>query len=187
MGDTDQKTENLIEPPANTDCDVSKPSIDILKEVKPSENISIDQTNTSLMNLETTFEPLEPTVTTTETEKAAEETPQAVDETKDAKEEQKEKARNRSDIFSLNENKNLPSTIFSVGGAPSKTIHKTISAGSNKTSSSIDTIVTQTSNMSKQSQYRNPLTGIGVSSNDEFKNKPSKRRGRYRFNFKYFT
>ncbi|CAH1374562.1 hypothetical protein MTP99_015889 [Tenebrio molitor] len=206
MGDTDAPTtENPPESQENATCDITKPSIDILKEAKPSENIAITDPiekteNTPLINVETTVKAstVDDTAVQKDSPKNVEELPKdklcdilpkTIDELKNdnkpiaqsVKDEiddaikQKEKAslKNRSDIFSLNENKNLPSTIFSVGGAPSKTIHMTTNTNSSKTSSSNDTIGLAGS---KQNQFRNPVTGIGVSSNDEFKNKPSKRK-----------
>ncbi|XP_044258994.1 microtubule-associated protein Jupiter-like [Tribolium madens] len=187
MGDVETPSnENVTEspPPENATCDIPKPSIDILKEAKPSENIAINESNENvenppIINIETTLK-------TSTTEDPVEEEPvdklkndnKKVDESVHNAEEavikQKEKCslRNKSDIFSLNENKNAPSTIFSVGGAPSKTIHNT-SVNSSKNSSSNETI---SSGASRQSQLRNPLTGMGVSSNDEFRTKPSKRK-----------
>lgn len=131
----------------NTSCDIPKPSIDILKEAKPSENIAISDREQSSETL---------TKESTEIK-----TDQTVIETIKDDVVKSPSVKNQSDIFSVKEIKNLPCTIFSVSGAPSKTIQK----------SSNDTIG------SKQSQFRNPLTGIGVNSKDEFKTKPSKRKG----------
>ncbi|KAJ3666281.1 hypothetical protein Zmor_001734 [Zophobas morio] len=194
MGDIEaQVSENISEP--NTACNIPKSSIDVLKESKPSENIAISEPQDKLHDSSTTDTAVAPstineTMQTAILKTACESESEKinnnlVDELKNnktatddlksttdsCKQNEKVSLKNRSDIFSLNENKNLAPTIFSVGGAPSKTIHSSFNSYSNRTSSN-DTI----GSISKQTQFRNPLTGIGVSSNDEFKNKPTKRR-----------
>ncbi|EEZ99055.1 hypothetical protein TcasGA2_TC004930 [Tribolium castaneum] len=187
MGDVEApSSENITETPApeNATCDVPKPSIDILKEAKPSENIAINESNEKIENAPPTIN-IETTLKTSTTEDPVAEKPvdelkndnKTVDDSAHNAEEaaikQKEKCalRNKSDIFSVHENKNASTTIFSVGGAPAKTIHNTTSVNS----SSNETI---SSGASRQSHLRNPLTGMGVSSNDEFRTKPSKRKGK---------
>lgn len=181
MGDLKETSnEEMRHNPPVAPCDVPKPSIDILKEAKPSANIairhSIDNVEESAprRNNETT---LKASATVNLCEDKPETPRQPGDEVADAgsKGEEKVAMKYRSDIFALKEAGNETSTIFSVGGAPSKTIHRTTSGSSSKNSCSSETI---NSGVSKQGQLRNPLTGMGVSSNDEFRTKPSKRKGK---------
>lgn len=165
-------------------CEVTTPSINLLKAAKSSENISISKSvikdplsNPAEANESSKKEDLENIIKDTKSEDNKMATKPEIDTNKIdiPKLKQARKIKNKSHIFSLSENKNLPSTIFSIGGAPSRTIHKDVHPEKSKESTS--TISTQGSTVSKQSQIRNPLTGIGVSSNDEFKTKPSKRKG----------
>lgn len=158
-------------------CDFTTPSIDILKPVKPSQNIAISKneleeppSNTADISKSDVKKDLERINKSPRSEEIKQEA--KVDETNLKR---TRIIKNKSHIFSLSENKNLTSTIFSIGGAPSRTIHKLESIEKNKKSTT--TIGTQDSIVSRQNQVRNPLTGIGVSSNDEFKTKPSKRKG----------
>lgn len=219
MGDTSGETHVSENAPLTAPCDDPKPSIDILKEVKPSENIAInkepissDSINTTTnqraeteTNIETVFKNSENSVNSVEnplpksnivqsetntglkplTDQSQKEigTPRTLSnpvtvsniQEKEKKEEtnaeillkQKERAalKNKSDIFSLKGLKNLPPTpIFSVGGAPSKNVHKTDNMHGVEEA--------------PPKQLRNPVTGFGVSSNDEYKGKPLRRRGK---------
>lgn len=95
--------------------------------------------------------------------------------------------RNQSDIFSLNktEDNNSFGTMYSVRGAPSR---KQSSSSDNKSSSGQFNREKHTMSQelqqieleaksSKSINNRNPVTGMGVNSNDEFIIKPIKRRG----------
>lgn len=161
-------------------CEVTTPSIDILKAVKPSENIPISKnmleeppSSTVDIGISNVKKDSENINKSPKSEGIKQEAETNIIDATNLK--RTRIIKNKSHIFSLGENKNLPSTIFSIGGAPSRTIHKIGSIEKKKESTT--TIGTQDSTASRQSQVRNPLTGIGVSSNDEFKTKPSKRKG----------
>nr|CAH7751308.1 unnamed protein product [Callosobruchus chinensis] len=103
--------------------------------------------------------------------------------------------RNESDIFSLKEQTSVESSIFSVNGSPSRKVviykrrgvspskifpfDKTHNEPSETVAKSLDRV-----NDSKEycdlkrpsSSIRNPLTGTGLNSNDEYKFKGNKRR-----------
>lgn len=107
--------------------------------------------------------------------------------------------RNQSDIFSLNEETSIASSIFSVNGSPSRKLYRKKELPPNNVFPMPDILMKEQppadqisprdkiKNHSRNSysdlkrpssSLRNPLTGTGLSSNDEYKCKTTKRKGK---------
>ncbi|KAJ8984626.1 hypothetical protein NQ317_009854 [Molorchus minor] len=106
--------------------------------------------------------------------------------------------RNQSDIFSLKEETTVASSIFSVNGSPSRKVYrrkegtssnvfpfgKKEEPPSEKNKDKVDTPKEKVRDTKESynelrrpsSSLRNPLTGTGLSSNDEYKFKGNKRK-----------
>lgn len=111
--------------------------------------------------------------------------------------------RNQSDIFSPNDESSIASSIFSINGSPSRKLYRKKGLPANnvfpmpegikeeppaeKAASSDkitkDHLRNSYSDLKRpSSSLRNPLTGTGLSSNDEYKCKTTKRKGKFFFN-----
>ncbi|CAG9818372.1 unnamed protein product [Phaedon cochleariae] len=98
--------------------------------------------------------------------------------------------RNQSDIFSLKEQTSVSSSIFSINGSPSRKVSRkreTVPIGGQLSEPPADKLSTVSRDKLRDrdsyndmkrptSSLRNPLTGTGLSSNDEYKFKSSKRK-----------
>lgn len=107
--------------------------------------------------------------------------------------------KNQSDIFALNNQTSIASSIFSINGSPSRKLYRKKELPPNNVFPVPDKIGKEVStsdrSLSKEkikdhikssyndlkrpsSSIRNPLTGTGLSSNDEYKCKTTKRKGK---------
>lgn len=106
--------------------------------------------------------------------------------------------RNQSDIFSLNEETTIASSIFSINGSPSRKLYRKKELPQNNVFPTPETLIKEEPPADKvspiekikdharnsysdlkrpSSSLRNPLTGTGLSSNDEYRCKTTKRKG----------
>lgn len=103
--------------------------------------------------------------------------------------------KNQSDIFTLNEETSIASSIFSINGSPSRKLHRKKGLPPNNVfplpvkedppaekvlpkEKVKDSLRNSYGDLKRpSSSIRNPLTGTGLSSNDEYKCKTTKRKG----------